>query len=229
MASQAQATNFGLTKSPEPLSKQLVNFPDVGVENEVDTGESIIYAADKIGLRTIKMLRDISGDITIWGVTFKYEIFKGEGIAVSEASKGMFYQFQKSKHSHFPNHKLSLFVPIKSNDAFEICVSSDTVALLCEKTGKLIEDTDYKPDVRYVFYAKSFKQELVYTGASQGVVSMVYREFKDDFARPAFSQDIKFDITNDNVVGFKGARFQIISANNTGIKYKVIQHLRRAE
>ena len=229
IAGQVHATNYKRTKSPDLLSYQLVNFPEIGIEKEVDTGESIISSADKAGFRQIKLLRDMSVNNTILWATYKYEIFASEGKAVGEVPEGMFYQFQKSKNSHFPKDKISLFVPTKNGDPFEICSSSDTIVFLCEKTEKLIEDTDYKVGIGYEFYEKSFKQELVYTGASQGVVSLVYREFKNDLARPAFSQDLKFDITTDNIVGFKGARFQIISANNTGIKYKVIQHLRRAE
>jgi hypothetical protein len=39
-------------------------------------------------------------------------------------------------------------------------------------------------------------------------------KFKDRFARPAFSQDLKSDLPQGEIIGYKGARFEIIRANN---------------
>ena len=71
----------------------------------------------------------------------------------------------------------------------------------------------------------SFRKELVYTGISQTVVSILYREFKDDLARPAFSQDLKYDLSESKVVGYRGARFEIIKATNQGLTYKTLKQL----
>jgi hypothetical protein len=67
----------------------------------------------------------------------------------------------------------------------------------------------------------AFKRELLYTGMSQSTITILYREFKNDFARPAFSQDLKYDLSQGRTIGFKGARFEVESATNTEIVYKV--------
>lgn len=69
------------------------------------------------------------------------------------------------------------------------------------------------------------RKELIYTGVSKGVISLTYREFSSDMARPAFTQDLKFDLAEGDVIGFKGARFKIMSANNTQVHYKVVKPL----
>lgn len=71
----------------------------------------------------------------------------------------------------------------------------------------------------------SLKMELVYGGMSQKVISISYREFKNDFARPAFTQELKYDLNEGDTIGFRGARFQVIKANNTSLTYKVLKHL----
>lgn len=71
----------------------------------------------------------------------------------------------------------------------------------------------------------NFRRELVYTGRSGGTLSLLYREFKDDMARPAFSQALQYDISSDPVIGYQGARFRVISADNTGITYEVLASL----
>ena len=48
------------------------------------------------------------------------------------------------------------------------------------------------------------KKQLIYTGISRGVISLTYREFMNDMARPAFTQDLKFDLAEGKTIGFKG-------------------------
>jgi len=69
----------------------------------------------------------------------------------------------------------------------------------------------------------SFKRELIYTGISKNVISILYREFQDDIARPAFSQDLRYDLSEGKLIGYRGSRFEVISATNTGITYKVLK------
>ena len=40
--------------------------------------------------------------------------------------------------------------------------------------------------------------------------------------RPAFTQDIQYDLKESNIIGFKGVRIEIIEATNRHIKYKVL-------
>ena len=79
--------------------------------------------------------------------------------------------------------------------------------------------------VSEVWSIDSFKKELVYGGLSQKTISISYREFSDGTARPAFTQDLKYDLSEGDEIGFRGARFQVIKASNTVLKYKVIKAL----
>jgi hypothetical protein len=65
----------------------------------------------------------------------------------------------------------------------------------------------------------------VYGGVAGNTVSIFYREFCDETARPAFTQDLKYDLSKGDVIGFRGARFQVLSTTNTSIKFKVLKHL----
>jgi hypothetical protein len=73
--------------------------------------------------------------------------------------------------------------------------------------------------------SSSFRRELIYGGLSGKTVTINYREFKDDLARPAFSQELKYDLSQEDVIGFRGARFKIIKATNTKLVYKIIKQL----
>jgi hypothetical protein len=69
----------------------------------------------------------------------------------------------------------------------------------------------------------SFKQELIYNGKSKDTIKITYREFKDNFARAAFSQDLIYDMTESKEIGFRGMVIEVVEATNSFIKFVVKQ------
>lgn len=66
-------------------------------------------------------------------------------------------------------------------------------------------------------------QELIYSGISGGVIRLAYREYsKEDLARPAFYQDLTYDLSSE-FIRFRNIRIQVHSATNENISYTVIE------
>ncbi|MCF8023856.1 MAG: hypothetical protein K9L17_14385 [Clostridiales bacterium] len=72
---------------------------------------------------------------------------------------------------------------------------------------------------------KPFKREILYLGKSGETINLSYREFKDDFARASFSKRVTYDLSESNIIGYQEARFKVLEATNTKIRYKVLEHL----
>jgi len=68
-----------------------------------------------------------------------------------------------------------------------------------------------------------FRQEFMYNGKSGNTVKFTYREYADDLARPAFTQDLQYDLNDSNIIGFKGLRVDVIKAGNVEITYKILK------
>ena len=68
----------------------------------------------------------------------------------------------------------------------------------------------------------SFQQTLLFNGKIGNRVILAYREFQDGYARPAFSNTVEFDITESKIVGYKGARIEVINATGTEMTYRVL-------
>ncbi len=66
-------------------------------------------------------------------------------------------------------------------------------------------------------------QSLIYSGKVGNKIKLGYREFSNNLARPAFSNDVEYDLTESTIVGYKGARIEVIEATNQYIKYQVLQ------
>ncbi len=72
-----------------------------------------------------------------------------------------------------------------------------------------------------IYKEGSVKQELVYTGKSRDSIRLQYREYKDNLARPAFYQDLSYDLIESNIISFRNMVIEVIEARNSLIKFIV--------
>lgn len=67
----------------------------------------------------------------------------------------------------------------------------------------------------------SFRQELIYNGRSKETIKITYREFQDDMARPAFFQDLSYDLSESKIIGFRGIMIEVRKATNAYIEFVI--------
>ena len=86
----------------------------------------------------------------------------------------------------------------------------------------------FKRQKRPSLQSDSFQQTLIYSGKIGNKVNIGYREFSNSLARPSFNNDVEYDLSQSNVIGYKGARLEIIEATNELVKYKVLKNFNQA-
>lgn len=71
----------------------------------------------------------------------------------------------------------------------------------------------------------SFKYQALYQGRIGNKIKISFREFSADMMRPAFTQDIEYELDKNGeaIIGFKGLRVKVKKATNMDITYSVIQ------
>lgn len=74
----------------------------------------------------------------------------------------------------------------------------------------------------------SFQQTLIYSGRVGDKINIAYREFSNNTARPAFNNDVEYDLGESTTIGYKGAEIEVIEATNRYIKYRVIENFNDA-
>jgi hypothetical protein len=74
----------------------------------------------------------------------------------------------------------------------------------------------------------SFQQTLIYSGKLGNKLKIGYREFSGNLARPAFNNNVEYDLNESNHIGYKGARIEVLEATNEHIKYKVLKNFNAA-
>jgi hypothetical protein len=114
--------------------------------------------------------------------------------------------------------------PLIGNVAVNHCVAVSDQSLVPFPNSQMIVQSNCRVDRQTLERdaPDSVKKELLYDGRSGTTLRLSYREFVRDMARPAFTQELTYDLRDDRVVGFRGARLEVIDANNTSIRYRVL-------
>lgn len=97
-------------------------------------------------------------------------------------------------------------------DSKKVCVDKGK----CSDIAYSIEKSQGAPE------KNQFQQTLLYNGKIGNRIALGYREFSGDVARPAFSNEVSYDLSESATLGYKGARIEVIKATNTEITYKVV-------
>lgn len=98
-------------------------------------------------------------------------------------------------------------------------------------TGTLGKWNAVEPPVAFeraeVMVGEGFKSELVYQGVAAGVLRLLYREYSENLARPAFQQELTYTMEAEGAteVGFRGLRLEVLEADNSAIRYRVVTGL----
>jgi hypothetical protein len=193
----------GCKTKPIQAAYSLQTFPPVGTTETVGVGEQMLAQGDASTVDAIVLARDIMiGEVTVKQGTYpilseneEYKQFHGVNIARAGrlSSRGKLFIFKKDEHGK------------------TVCLGRT-----------LCTDVEYTMGKATTYSRARNQQTLLYSGKIGNRVTLGYREFVNETARPAFSNDVDYDLNESNVLGYKGARIEVIKATNTEITYKVI-------
>jgi len=212
------------------VAPKVVYFPAVGATAVAEVGQTLVSKGNLAIYPSIIISADQSEFIKQPFANNRHsgsiKVPAGKYVKTSENLEGDFYRAQTGFYDNamaripFP---VGVFVPKDGKAPAVLYVYHETIGATGYEFGK--SPVDYQSSTTESWSKDSFKRELVYGGMSQKTISMLYREYIDGTARPAFSQEIKYDLDEGKVIGYKGARFEVISANNTGLTFKLLKPL----
>jgi len=105
-----------------------------------------------------------------------------------------------------------------------LCIVTVLNATACSDKEK----ENYKEEKRSVVYENSVQQTLIYSGRIGNRIRFGYREFSNNLARPAFSNDVEYDLLESKTIAYKGALIEVVEATNQHIKYIVKNNFNKA-
>lgn len=212
------------------LETATVHHPAIGAEVTIDVGKSMAFVTRATQVPELELSAPLRHVLVHHGQPMAFDAYEGTKPLVGVAYDGEFYgegnlkvAYENAKTKAWEHDHLvpgGIFVHRDGNrylwwrwDGYPIYID-------------WIKGLQAPVKTKTVAAAgPALRRELVYGGVSQGTISVLYREFVNDMARPAFSQELRYDLAQGRIVGYQGARFEILRADNTGITYRVISHL----
>lgn len=193
-------------------------IPQLNTINEVEIGTSLVSKESGYKYKALKLLKDAKiktgysmkevkqGDIFINdSYTSKYDLYSSPIPTSSGATYG-------------------IALPKSGGKAITFYKGSAGITFNDSKYSKYNVDLEYSEILTPIPKKEYFKQDFIYNGKVGNAIKFTYREYADDLARPAFTQDLQYDLTESGIIGFKGLRIEILSATNIKIQYKVLNY-----
>ncbi|KZZ19843.1 hypothetical protein A3752_13310 [Oleiphilus sp. HI0081] len=203
-----------LKKNGGGIEETLIDYPAIGTETTAFVGEEMLAKGSKKTVNAISLKYTTSV-----GLLGSYTFSPGIYTQVGYSGNKVFYaptNYGMVQKSTLADPYGGMYI---DHNEKEICGVSAFGGTVCS-------DADYDITKHTNNDMLSFQQTLLYSGKIGNKVNISYREFSNNKARPAFSNDVEYDLNESNVIGYKGALLEIINATNQSIKYKVLKNFR---
>jgi hypothetical protein len=190
-----------------------VDYPKIGTEMTVYVGDHMVEK----GLRAEQSVLVIPNTIT--GST--YDIPASTYLQIGSDKLQNFYSTVSVDRHHSVKPALladnAQAISVKKGLGQDVCIITVYGVSSCFKG-------QYARKRQLAESANSFQQTLIYSGRVGDKINIGYREFRNDTARPAFNNDVEYDLSTSKVIGYKGALIEVIKADNSSITYKLIRN-----
>ncbi|CCU73221.1 hypothetical protein [Thalassolituus oleivorans] len=194
-------------------SMQKFNIPSLNVIESVGLGETILDQ----GVSTTKDVFQITRESQIVG----YKIKPGK---LNKVGGDLEYEYFVQDIGSGYTIYSGLIIPSPDASATVLYKRSNREFCIVRPFDLQVCGTIYgNRKNETVITSESFRRTLVYGGRIGDRLKIIYREFSDNFARPAFNTEVEYDLSQSSIIGYAGARIEIISATNTEIEYKVLK------
>lgn len=194
-----------------------ISFPKIGTESSVSVGDTLVSQGSFGEHEAIQVDENID-----LGILKSYTIKKGIFLKFGEKEDIEYFSIINNFDGGRTIEKAALADPPKAVQAYKsehkICGISIFNGYICSTDGR------YTRVKHSVVSPNSFQQSIIYSGSVGNRIKFCYREFSGNTARPAFNNDVDYDLNESKIVGYKGARIEVIEVTNESIRYRFLSN-----
>lgn len=188
---------------------EYISEPKLNEPTKRNIGDSLVVQGFSVKTKGVVILKDSSNGF----------VKKGEyPVSLANSTTLRFFGNGISGNKGFANNYF-LDYDLQTKKLYHTYTSG-----VANVTYKISEIKDFKLTDVILNDSDSFQQTLIYLGKSGNILKFGYREFYQNFARPAFSNEVTYDLTESDVIGYKNLQLKVISATNTEITYTVLSY-----
>lgn len=158
---------------------------------------------------------------------WSYTVYPGYFLKIGQDQVGDFYRIGGAGEESGYVEKSALADPYKSllvkKDSGVLCVVTAFNVAACGSST-----AGFQKIKKPIVSQDTIQRTLIYSGKVGNKINISYREFSGNTARPAFSNNVEYDISESKQIGYKGALVEVIEATNRSIQFKVISNFNAA-
>lgn len=192
-----------------PVTTKAIDYPEIGKEVVAFIGDPLLQKGNIVEEQVLEVRNTIDGAL--------YDIPAMLYTQIGHDQNNDYYSAQGVIRG-------GLADPIQA-----LSLSKQPNSQLCVVTvfgGKACYKGDFGRKTKVSERSDSFQQTLLYSGRVGNKINISYREYTNSYARPAFNNDVEYDLSTSKQIGYKGAQLEVINADNNSITYKVIRNFR---
>ena len=193
-----------------------ISYPDLNVVTKTFIGDDMVRQGT-VAARDVVYFPQT----TVVSGMVDFTIHAGEYPKVGEDKKYLFFGLNELNSGVTVGKSAFADIPVgirTNKHDNDLCIITVSGASLCKG------DAAFSYQKKNVTYQNAFQQILIYNGKVGHKINIGYKEFNNDFARPAFSNNVEYDLSESKVIRYKGAELEIIKATNQFIEYKVFSN-----
>lgn len=191
--------------------------PEINTVSTCYIGESVIHEEKTWKTDSICVLTDKPVNLkgSIPPLTGHYYYTGTRKIPVQPDNKQVEVRcyFQKSHRYYQPYYGMMLYYNEQTGECRPHCWIEPV---------RYLEKNEFKRETVTDREKNAFEKHLLFTGLEGNILKFSYREFIDDLARPAFTVDVTYDLSKDNIIRFKGCALEILEYDNQKLKYRLL-------
>ncbi|KFA59528.1 hypothetical protein A9G34_04380 [Gilliamella sp. Choc4-2] len=198
------------------VDKKQFSYPALNVITKTFVGDDIVRQGTVAARDVIEFPHT-----TVISRIVDYTIQAGEYPKVGEDENYMFFGLKELNSGAAVGKSIFADIPAgirtdkRNND---LCIITTKGGSLCN--SNIIFSYHKKKATNQ----NTFQQVLIYNGKIGNKINIAYKEFNDDYARPAFSNNVEYDLSNSRNIRYKGVELKVIRATNQYIEYKVLSN-----
>lgn len=184
-----------------------IDYPEKGKTVTAYVGDYLVKKGKIVKEKVLVVRKGING--------FNYQIPARTYTQIGYDSKNSYYKASGVTGNAFADPVRAL--ALGKHKGAQLCVVTPFNAWNCY-AGL------YERKTRVSREKNSFQQTLIYSGRVGDKINISYREFNNDIARPAFYNNVEYELSSSSTIGYKGALLEITDADNSSITYKLIRN-----
>jgi hypothetical protein len=212
----------GCTSTKNNFRPATVSFsePPLGVTHTVSIGDTLVKQGTYSSIPAIKLNEEFAA-----GIISGYRFFPGYYVKVGEDKNSEFFEPEiSSEGGRVKSGSIS-----DPYSGMQVLKDRNTICGVSTLGTKACKDNvNFERITRPRLTSDNFQQSLIYNGRVGNKLRIGYREFSNNAARPAFNNDVEYDLDVSKTIAYRGAKIEVISATNEQIVYRVISNFNAA-